>query len=339
MATKQKIAMAVLDDYANIAAKHFQKIEGLQIDSFPDTLNTGNSSDLEVLIERLQPYEVISSMRERTAFPAALQKNLPNLKLVLTTGMRNASIDLQAASSYNITVTGTKGDHPSTPSQAKDYDPPPPAGHSTVNQHAWALLLSLCSRIPQDDRALRTRPEAWQTSGTIITLPGKTLGLFGLGKLGTAMGKTAILAFGMKVVAWSANLTQEKADVAAESIAGLQKGSFKVVSSKEELLRVADVVSLHLVLSERTRGIIGEQELRVMKKKAVLVNTSRGGLIDEKALIETLTRGGIEGFATDVFWEEPLGRESVWRKAGEWAKSKTVLSPHMGYVNEGTMNR
>lgn len=167
-----------------------------------------------------------------------------------------------------------------------------------------------------------------------MTLPGKKLGLVGLGKLGVAFGKIALQSFGMEVLAWSTNLTQERADEQAVA-AGLEKGSFRAVG-KEELFGGADVVSLHVVLSERTRGVVGKKELEMMKKRAVLLNTSRGGLIDEQALIETLTAGSIAGFASDVFWEEPLGPESVWRRVGEWSKSSTVFSPRtymsMGWV-------
>ncbi|EME82751.1 uncharacterized protein MYCFIDRAFT_36323 [Pseudocercospora fijiensis CIRAD86] len=334
MAQKTNTLVAVLDDYAGTSTNHFARVQGLKVDHFPETLNAAKSEGLKALVERLRPYEVISSMRERTAFPAELQNQLPNLKLLMTTGTRNASIDLNSATENNIIVTGTKGDRPAN--QSADYDPPPPAGQSTVNQHAWALLLSLCGRIVHDDRALKTSPTAWQSS-LIITIPGKTLGLLGLGKLGTMMAKTAISAFDMNVIAWSENLTQEKADAAAEN-AGFAKGVFKVVS-KEELFTRSDFVSLHVVLSERSRGVVGKRELGLMKKSAVLLNTSRGGLIDEQALIATLKEGGIEGFATDVFWEEPLGADSVWRKSEDWAKSAVVLSPHMGYVNAGTMNR
>lgn len=167
-----------------------------------------------------------------------------------------------------------------------------------------------------------------------MTLPGKKLGLVGLGKLGVAFGKIALQSFGMEVLAWSTNLTQERADEQAVAV-GLEKGSFRAVG-KEELFGGADVVSLHVVLSERTRGVVGKKELEMMKKRAVLLNTSRGGLIDEHALIETLTAGSIAGFASDVFWEEPLGPESVWRRVGEWSKSSTVFSPRtymsMGWV-------
>ncbi|KAI5359396.1 Putative D-isomer specific 2-hydroxyacid dehydrogenase, catalytic domain-containing protein [Septoria linicola] len=332
--------VAVLDDYAGIAPKHFENIKHAKVSYWDQTLDASKEDELQALIRRLEPYEVVSSMRERTAFPPGLLERLPKLKLLLTTGMRNNSIDLPAASQNNIIVTGTKGERLSESHYAdKPYEAPPPAtGPSTVIQHSWALLLSLTSRIVEHHSLLQdqSRPTAWQ-QGTILTLPGKTLGLVGLGKLGRAFGKIAVQSFGMKIVAWSSNLTQEKADEQAEA-AGLERGTFQVVS-KQDLLQNADVVSLHLVLSDRTRGVVGKDELGLMNKRAVLLNTSRGGLIDEAALIESLKSGGIAGFASDVFWEEPLGPQSAWRKVGEWSKSAVVLSPHMAYVNEGTMNR
>ncbi|KAK4504062.1 hypothetical protein PRZ48_004977 [Zasmidium cellare] len=334
MATSPETSLAILDDYANVAPKHFKHIPNLKIDTFPETLDPSTPSGLEALAKRLEPYPVVSCMRERTAFPSELIQKLPNLKLLLSSGNRNAALDLQALKERGVPVTGTKGDLPQT--QSEGFDPPPPPGYSAVNQHAWALLLSLCGRIPQDDRLLKTEAGAWQ-NGLGVSLGGKTLGLVGLGKLGTAMAKVGVLGFGMKIVAWSENLTQEKADDAAVG-AGLEKGTFKAVS-KEELFKGADVVSLHLVLSDRSKGVVGERELGWMKKSGLLVNTSRGGLIDEQALIESLKKGGIKGVALDVFWREPIPRDSPWRSVDSWAKSEVVLSPHMGYVNEGTMNR
>lgn len=265
--------------------------------------------------------------------------------------MRNNGIDLPAATQYGIIVTGAKGERVSgghdddDDDKYKTYEAPPPTGHTTVIQHSWALLLSLMSRIVEHHNLLQQQQDssstqssspaaaAWQ-QGTIMTLPGKKLGLVGLGKLGVAFGKIALQSFGMEVLAWSTNLTQERADEQAIAV-GLEKGSFRAVG-KEELFGGADVVSLHVVLSERTRGVVGKKELEMMKKRAVLLNTSRGGLIDEHALIETLTAGSIAGFASDVFWEEPLGPESVWRRVGEWSKSSTVFSPRtymsMGWV-------
>lgn len=338
MASSPKASLAILDDYAGIAAKHFTHIPDLNIDSFPDTLNPTKPPDLDLLATRLKPYQIISSMRERTPFPADLQTQLPNLKLLLNSGARNASIDMPCASSHGIVVTGTKGDRPTDREALERLDElPPPAGHSTVVQHAWAQLLGLCSRIPQDDHALKSgAPGKWQ-SGLMVPLAGKKLGILGLGKLGVGMARVGVLAWGMEIVAWSENLTQEKADAAAEG-AGLAKGCFRAVG-KEELFREADVVSVHYVLSARSRGVVGAKELAGMKGGAVVVNTSRGPLIDEGALVEALREGRIGGACLDVFDEEPLPADSPWRSANEWAKSEVLLSPHMGYANTGTMNR
>ena len=328
------ISMAILDDYPNIAPPHFSHLQNLKITSYPQTLNAAKQDGLDNLINRLHPYQIISTMRERTAFPAELQRQLPNLKLLMTTGPRNASIDMACAKDRGILVTGTKGDQPTETSKFSTDDIPPPPKGNSVNQHSWALLLGLASRLPRDDHAVKADPEAWQ-SGLAIPLGGKVLGVVGLGKLGQLMAKTGVLGFGMEVIAWSENLTQEKADAAAERD-GLSKGTYRAVS-KEEMYKRADVVSLHLVLSERSRGVVGEKELGMMKKSALLLNTSRGGLIDEPALLKTLKEGGIRGAALDVYWEEPLPPDSPWRSRE--FKSELVLSPHMGYVNAGTMNR
>jgi len=336
MATStSQVNLAILDDYSSIAVKHFSHIQNLKVDDFPVTLDPTTTNGFEELVQRLQDYEIISTMRERTPISSALMARLPKLKLIMTTALRNASINVAAAKTKGILVTGTKGNAPS----GKDLEafgddlPPPPEGNS-VNQHAWALLLSLASRIARDDAALKSSPESWQ-SGLMIPLGGKVLGCVGLGKLGLLMAKTAILGFGMKVVAWSENLTQDKADASAET-AGLPKGSVKVVG-KEELFRQADVVSLHLVLSDRSRGTIGAKELELMKRSALLINTSRGGLIDEEALLQALREGRIRGAALDVYWREPLPNDSPWRSKD--FKSEVVLSPHMGYANAGTMQR
>jgi lactate dehydrogenase-like 2-hydroxyacid dehydrogenase len=334
MSSQAKLSLAVLDDYADTAPRHFSHIEGLTIDQYPETLNAAKDEGVKALAKRLQSYQIISTMRERTAFPAELLKQLPNLKLLLTTGNRNASIDSKAASDQGIIVAGTTGGKPKKPENYSTDDLPPPPGAGSVNQHSWALLLGLCSRLPEDDNTVKTDPKGWQ-SGLMIPLGGKTIGLVGLGNLGTAMAKTAILGFGMKVIAWSENLTQEKADASAEK-AGLAKGALKVVG-KEELFQQADVVSLHLVLSDRSRGIVGAKELGLMKKSAILLNVSRGGLIDEAALLKVVKEGSIRGLALDVFWEEPLPPDSPWRSKD--FKTNVVYSPHMGYVNAATMNR
>ena len=195
----EEVSLAILDDYANVAPKHFHRVSNLRITQIRETLDSNTSSGLEAQIERLQPYTVNSTRRERTAFPADLVNNLPNLKLVLSSGLRNASLDLEAFKARGIPVTGTKGEATST-SHEEEFEAPPPKGYSAVNQHAWALLLALCGRIPQDDRAVKTSSSTWQ-SGVGISLGGKTLGLVGLGKLGTLMGEVAIKAFQMKVIA------------------------------------------------------------------------------------------------------------------------------------------
>jgi len=336
MATSEhQVNLAILDDYSSIALQHFSRIEDLKVDDFPETLDPTTTNGFEELVRRLQDYEIISTMRERTPITSELMARLPKLKLIMTTAMRNASIDVTAAKAKGILVTGTKGDVPT----GKDLEafgddlPPPPEGNS-VNQHAWALLLSLASRIARDDAALKSSLESWQ-SGLMIPLGGKVLGCVGLGKLGFLMAKTAILGFGMRVIAWSENLTQDKADASTEST-GLPKGSVKVVK-KEELFKSGDVVSLHLVLSARSKGVVGAEEIKQMKRSALLINTSRGGLIDEEALLQALREGRIRGAALDVYWREPLPNDSPWRSKD--FKSEVVLSPHMGYANAGTMQR
>lgn len=254
-------------------------------------------------------------MRERTAWPSSLLSQLPNLRLLLNSGNRNASIDLDAAEKAGIIVTGTKSIH----------------GGST-NEQTWALILGVLKRVAEGDASVKRG--GWQV-GTGMHLAGRTLGLLGLGRLGTACAVTGKLGFGMDVLAWSSSLTQEKADEIAVS-KGLGKGGIRVAASKEELFREADVLSVHYVLSERSRGIVGRDELRVMKRDAVLVNTSRGPLVDEDALVEALRENRIRGVGLDVFEVEPLPGDSVWRSE-EWG-GRVVLSPHMGYVEESTMN-
>lgn len=330
--SSQNHSIAILDDYGGIASKHFTNITGLKVDSFPETLDPASEDGLKALADRLKPYTIISTMRERTPFPATLQSQLPNLKVILTTGVRNASLDIPAATSQGIVIAGTTGAKPGHPdhSAKESAQAPPPPGYDSTTQHTWALILSLCSRIPQDNAALRSDPKVWQ-SGFSLALGGKTLGLCGLGKLGANAARIGAQAFGMNVIAWSENLTQEKADTAAEG-AGLPRGTFKAVS-KKELFENADVVSLHYVLSPRSRGIVGKEELGWMKSTSVLINSSRGPLIDEGALLETLEKGGIRGAALDVWWKEPLPSDSPWRSYN--GKSELVMSPHMGYVNEG----
>ncbi|KAF9893200.1 hypothetical protein FE257_011623 [Aspergillus nanangensis] len=310
--------LAILDDYQNISPSHFAHLTSrIDISYFPETLDPSDPAQHAALITRLEPFDVILAMRERTPFPATTLSLLPNLKLLLTTGTRNLALDIQYCASRGIPVAGTAGR--------------PPGVHSTV-QHTWALILALARHVARDDAAVK-RGE-WQGS-LGMTLAGKTLGVLGLGKLGAQVGRIAVLAFDMQVTAWSSNLTQEKADEQASGL-GLPAGSFRVVASKEEFFRGADVVSVHNVLSERSRGIVGEGELAVMKASALLVNTSRGPLVDEKALLEAANLGRIRGVALDVFDPEPLPVDSPWRTTG-WGRdgrSEVLLTPHMGYGDE-----
>lgn len=317
-----KHSLAILDDYYSIAEKHFSPLPNVSITSYPSTLPP---SDTEALITRLKDHDMISTMRERTPFPSSVVSHLPKLKVLLTTGTRNASLDLEAFREAGVTVTGTKG-HGDLPE-----------GYESTTQHGLALMLALAGRIAEDAASLRGRSEEWQ-SGLAVALGGKTLGVVGLGKLGAAMARAAVLGLGMKVVAWSERLTAEKVGDVCRKY-GLEQGSIVAVS-KEELFERADVVSVHYVLSERSRGIIGREDIGRMKKSAFLVNTSRGPLVDEDALYDTLVEGRIAGAALDVYWgREPLEPDSRWRTTawGQDGRARVLLSPHMGYVNEDTM--
>ncbi|KAL1593818.1 hypothetical protein SLS60_010550 [Paraconiothyrium brasiliense] len=321
--------IAVLDDYANFAPQfisHFS--DRLDIEYFPTTLNPSVPADFEALVQRLKPFPIISTMRERTPFRKPLLESLPNLKVLLTTGMRNLGIDTETCKERGVVVVGTRGGGKKVP---PNFD--------TTNEQTWALILGLVKGIAEHDVLVKTEPNRWQ--GTIsLGLAGKTLACFGLGRLGLQCARTAILGFGMKVVAWSPNLTQEKVDEGVVAV-GLQTGSVQMVTSKEELFRIADVLSVHLVLSERSRGSVARPELEMMKKSAVLVNTSRGPLVDENAMLDTLKKGRIRGFAADVFDTEPLPPDSEWRTQqwGRDGRSHVLLSPHMGYVEEETLTK
>jgi phosphoglycerate dehydrogenase-like enzyme len=286
------VRTVVLDDYQHIAASFadWESLDGEVV--FVHEHLTGAA-----LLDALREATVVVAMRERTAFGAALLEQLPALRLLVTTGATNASIDVAAAAAQGVTVCGTR-------SLAS------PAAELT-----WALILAVTRQVPSADAELRTG--GWQT--TIGTeLSGKTLGLVGLGRLGQRVARVG-LAFEMEVLAWSQNLSPSLAD------------SLGVVPvSKEELLARSDVVSLHLRLSERTRGIVGAAELAQMRQSAYLVNTSRGPLVDEPALVAALETGGIAGAGLDVFDEEPLPAEHPLRTV-----PRTVLTPHLGYVTDG----
>jgi phosphoglycerate dehydrogenase-like enzyme len=234
-------------------------------------------------------------MRERTPFPRSLLARLPNLKLLATSGMWNAAIDLVACEERGVVVCGTQ------------------VGGGGTAQLTWALILALAQQIATVDRDIREG--RWQT-GLGEELAGKTLGLLGLGRIGGNVARVAH-AFDMPVLAWSANLTAERAAAAgAEPV------------ERDELLQRADVVSIHLVLSARTRGLLGRRELALMKPSAFLINTSRGPIVDEAALIEALAARRIAGAGLDVFDVEPLPLDHPLRRL-----PNTVLTPHIGYVS------
>lgn len=220
-------------------------------------------------------------------------------------------------------------------------------GHPTT-QHAWAMILALARNIALDDAVVKGKGVAagWQTE-LAVGLQGKTLGLVGFGRIGALVARVGLLAWGMKIICWSENLKQEKANQLAEEvglpvmgggIAAEDEPTFKVIK-KEELFKNSDVISLHYVLSARSRGIVGAQELGWMKSSGLLVNTSRGPLIDETALLDTIRNRRILGVALDVFDIEPLPADSPWRSEDweEGGKSRVLLTPHMGYVEEGTL--
>lgn len=261
-------------------------------------------------------------MRERTPFPKDLISRLPNLKLLLTTGTRNKGLDLDAFKDHGIPVAGAVS-----------------SGDSTT-QHCVALILALARNIVPDDRSVKTG--GWQT-GVAVRLSGAVLGVIGLGRLGAAVAKIMHTAFDMKVIAWSTNLTQEKADEQAKE-AGLPVESengektFRAVS-KEELYGKSDVVSVHVVLSDRSRGMITKKELELMKPEALFINTSRGPLVVDKDLQDVLEQGKIRAAAIDTFELEPLPLDSPWRttKWGQDGRGEVILTPHTGYAEKETL--
>jgi phosphoglycerate dehydrogenase-like enzyme len=289
--------VAILDDYQGVAlrlADWGSLPAGVDVVVFRD-----HAVDEAVVAARLADFDVVVAMRERTPFPRSLLNRLRRLRLLVTTGMRNASIDLRAAADHGVVVCGTAG-------------LPYPTAELT-----WALILALVRHVPQEDRA--TRDGRWQeTLG--IGLNGKTLGVLGLGQLGSRVARVG-RAFEMEVLAWSQNLTPERAVAAGAILAG----------TRDELLTRADVVTIHLVLSDRTRGLVGARELALMRRSAYLVNTSRGAIVDERALVDALRAGAIAGAGLDVYEEEPLPPDHPLR-----GLPNTVITPHLGYVTEET---
>src|SRR5713226_1278538 len=291
--------VAILDDYQNVAltmADWSAVAEKAEIAVFNDHV-----SGPDAVVERLLPFDVVCVMRERTPLSREVIQRLPRLKLIASTGPRNASIDLAATAERGITVAHTS--YTSTP----------------IIELTWALILASARHIGSE--ATSVRNGGWQRS-LGDDLAEKTLGIIGLGNIGSGVAKVG-LAFGMKVIAWSQNLTASVAAAAGERLA-----------SKDELLRTADVVSIHMVLSPRTIGLIGATEFALMKPSARLVNTSRGPLVVEAALLDALASHRISGAAIDVYDVEPLPEDHPYRRA-----NNLLATPHIGYVSRGLYER
>ena len=283
--------IAILDDYQRVA---LQSADWTTIQRRGDiVVFADHVSDEDELVSRLRTFDVVVAMRERTPFPAQVLDRLPDLRLLATTHMKNAAIDVEGAQRNGVVVCGTGYIEAAAP------------------ELAWALLMALVRHIPAEDAAVRAG--GWQhTAG--VTLAGRTLGLLGLGRIGQAMAGFA-RAFGMNVIAWSPNLTS------ARAVAG---GAQCV--TKEDLFRNSDIVSIHIVSSRRTRHIVGENELELLGPGGYLVNTSRGPIVEEAALIRALRENTIAGAGLDVFDIEPLPAGHPLRTL-----PNTVLTPHIGY--------
>jgi phosphoglycerate dehydrogenase-like enzyme len=281
--------VAVLDDYQDVARTIVEWPAGVELVTFTD-----HATDVDELVERLHGFEVVVAMRERTPFPRALLERLPGLRLLVTTGVRNAAIDVGAARELGVVVSGTWGIV------------------SNTAELTWALILALTRRLPDEIAAVRAG--GWQQA-VGGDLNGRTLGLLGLGNIGTLVARVGA-AFGMRVIAWSQHLTEERAQ---------ERGAERV--EKDELFREADVVSIHLVLSDRTRGLVGAPEFALMRPTAILVNTSRGPIVDDPALIDALGRNAIAGAGLDAFEVEPLPADHPYRRL-----PNVVATPHIGYV-------
>jgi phosphoglycerate dehydrogenase-like enzyme len=287
--------VAVLDDYQGVAlamADWTTLPSWCRVQVFRDHL-----TDLEALAERLRDFEIVACMRERTPFGRDLLVRLPKLKLLVTTGMRNAAIDLEAAAERGVLVCGTASGPEGPPAEL-----------------TWGFILALIRHIPREDAA--TRRGQWGT--TIgMSLEGRVLGVLGLGRLGAKVARVGV-AFEMSVIAWSHNLTAERA---------AQCGATLV--TKDELFSRSDILTVHVQLSARTRGLVGGHELSLMKPTAYLVNTARGPIVDEAALVRALQTRAIAGAGLDVFDQEPLPPDHSFTQL-----DNTLLMPHAGYVTE-----
>lgn len=291
------LRLAILDDYQNVALRlaDWSRLR----DRSEITVFERSFRDEDEAAAALAPFDILCTMRERTDLPASLIARLPNLKLITITGAKNRTLDLDAAAARGITVSGTsRRGH----------------GHLATPELAWGLILSLARHIPHE--AARMREGGWQTTLGHV-LAGKTLGLMGLGRLGSRMVPVA-RAFDMDVIAWSPNLTPERARAA---------GAARV--NKDQVFRRADVVSLHLVLGDTTRGIVGPAEFALMKPSAWIVNTARAQLIDEVALTEALRSRRIAGAGLDVHYREPMPDDDPFR-----VLPNVVMTPHLGFTVE-----
>jgi len=286
--------VAILDDYQAVAqqmADWSQLPSGINVEFFHDHV-----ANEDQLVERLKDFQVVMGMRERTPFPRSVLERLPELRLLVTAGMGNAVFDLPSATELGIVVSGTGG-----------------VGEGPT-ELTWGLILSLARRIPQEDRL--TREGNWGTT-VGVGLKDKTLGLLGLGHIGSLVARVGT-AFGMNIIAWSQNLTPERAGECGATLV-----------NKDTLFMDSDLVSVHVQLSDRTRGLVGARELSLMKPTAYLINISRGPIVDEASLIQALTSGAIAGAGLDTFDVEPLPPYHPLL-----GLSNTVLTPHLGYVTE-----
>jgi len=287
--------VAILDDYQSVAAD-MADWNSLPADT-EVTFFSDHLTDEDALASRLAGFDIIMGMRERTPFPRSLLERLPSLRCLITTGGRNASFDLNAATDLGITVCGAPG-----------------AGEGPT-ELTWGLIIGLLRQIPQEDRAARERGKWGIHVGA--SLQGKTLALLGLGHIGSLVARVGN-AFDMRVIAWSQNLTAERA---AECSATLV--------DKDTLFAQGDVVSVHVQLSDRTRGLVGAREIGLMKPSAILVNISRGPIVDEAALVDALERRAIAGAALDTFDVEPLPLGHPFLTL-----DNTLITPHVGYVTD-----
>jgi D-3-phosphoglycerate dehydrogenase len=290
-----RLRCAITDDYLNLATKvaDWSPLK----DRVDVTVFNEPFASTESAAGALNDFEIICAMRERTPFPRALFAALPKLKLLITSGMRNAAIDMEAAKEHDVVLCGTQWGR----------DPTAPL--------TMGLILELTRNIGRENARMHAGERLQKFVG--MEIEGRTLGVVGLGKLGSKVAKLG-QAFGMNVIAWSPNLTPERCKEAGVGYA-----------SKEELFASADIVTIHVVLSQRSRGLVGRDDLARMKPTAYLVNTARGPIVDEAALLETLQQRKIAGAGIDVFSVEPLPVDHPFRKL-----DNIVLTPHLGYVTE-----